>query len=79
MQGEQIANLFTEYGDFYCQKVNEDACFIEFFQVNDQMVPDKKITTFMELIKAREELRIIATTMHREAPYFKAHNIIDNK
>lgn len=79
MSGEQVADLFTDYGDFYCQKATEDSCFIEFFHVNDLVVKDKKYTTFMDMIKQDESLNVVATSMHREAPYFKAHNIIDNK
>lgn len=77
--GEEVAQLFCEYGDFYCQKVNDDECFLEFFQVNDETVKDKKLSTFMEMVKEDQDLHVVATTMHREAPHFKAHNIIDNK
>jgi len=74
-----VAELFTDYGDFYLQKASDSACFIEFFQMDAIAVPDKKLSTFMKLVKARPEFRVITATEHRDAPCFKAHDIIDER
>lgn len=79
MSGEDVANLFVEYGDFYCHKADETSCYLEFSDVNEEVVGDKKYTTFMEMIKARGDLPILETTMHREAPIFMAQKQMDNK
>jgi len=43
------------------------------------VVPDKKLSTFMNLVKARPEFRIVVATEHKDAPHFKAHDTIDER
>lgn len=71
--------MFTDYGDFYLQKANDSACFIEFFQMDAIAVPDKKLSTFMEIVKSKPEFKILTATEHKDAPYFKAHDYIDER
>lgn len=79
LSGENVAYMFSEYGDFYLQKVNDSACFIEFFQIDAAAVPGKKLSTFMELVKAKADFRIVNATDHKDAPPFKAHDVIDER
>ena len=42
-------------------------------------IPDQKLASFMSLVTSQPELKVIAATMHKDAPIFKAHNIIDER
>lgn len=42
-------------------------------------VPDKKLSTFMEIVKSKPEFKILTATEHKDAPYFKAHDYIDER
>jgi len=39
---EQVSELFSDYGDFYAYKDTDNSCFLEFFFVDPQTVPDRK-------------------------------------
>lgn len=79
LSGEKISELFNDYGDFYLQKDGDNSCYIEFFMLDKVRIPDQKLATFMALVTSQPELKVTAATMHRDAPIFKAHNIIDER
>jgi hypothetical protein len=71
--------MFTEYGDFYAYKDTSNTCFLEFFYIDPNFVPDQKLETFIQLVKTIDHLRIVAGTIHKDAPRFIAHDRFDYK
>lgn len=74
---ETVSELFADYGDFYAQKATEDTIFLEFFYVDPQSVPEANLETFIEIVKAKKELKVISGCLHQAAPKFVAHDRFD--
>jgi len=41
------------------------------------VVPDKSVQSFLNVAKARGELKIVNCFLHKDAPKFKAHDRFD--
>ena len=74
MTAEAISDLFSEFGDFYAYKDTENSCFFEFFYIDPQQVPDRKIETFFKVILSRPDLNVVKGCVHQEAPRFVSHD-----
>jgi len=56
--------MFIEFGDFYAYKDTENSCYFEFFFIDSQFVPDRKIETLIKVILDRPELNVISCCSH---------------
>ncbi len=71
--------MFEKYGDFYLFKDTENSVFLEFFYLDKDNVPERKLSTFCKIVKETPELRVIEAVEHEDAPKFQAHNNFDGK
>lgn len=75
---EDISKMFADFGDFYIYKNadNQNSVWLEFFYVDPACVPDRKLETFIVDVITKDELGVHFACMHKDAPRFKAHNML---
>jgi hypothetical protein len=64
LTAEKISQMFSDFGDFYAYKDTETSCFFEFFYVDRERVPDRKLETFIEVVKSIETLGVATGCIH---------------
>ena len=74
----QISKLFDAYGDFFVFKDSLTSIYLEFFFVDPQMIPTKKVEDLIPNLLQRQDLQITEVTHHRQAPKFRAHSQFDS-
>jgi len=79
LEALEISKLFDAYGDFFLYKDSLTSIYLEFFFVDPQMVPSKKVEDLIPNLLQRQDLQIVEATHHRAAPKFKAHSNFDCK
>lgn len=61
---DKIASLFSDYGDFFLFKDSENSVFLEFFELNPALVPDKELSTFIRLVTQTPNLNVEKACLH---------------
>lgn len=79
MEALDISKLFDSYGDFFVYKDSFTSIYLEFFFVDPQTIPSKKVEDLVPNLLERNDLQIVAVTHHIQAPKFKSHNNFDSK
>ena len=75
LSADQIAQKFTEYGDFNIYKDHHNSCYIEFYYFDPAKNPSQNLTGFIESVtKNNKELGVVHVAPYGEAVKFKAHD-----
>lgn len=77
---DRLAQLFDDYGDFNIFKDSQSTFFMEFYYLEEGVVPTQTVDEFIRLVNQDEvakKLGVKAVVPYKDANKFKAHNRLE--
>jgi hypothetical protein len=80
LTAQNLAYLFSDFGDFHLFKDTKDSAILNFYYMDQHIIGGKTIQSFITFISQPlklEKYHIESVSPYSDAPRFKAHNHIE--
>ena len=78
LRADQLAERFTDYGDYNLTKDSKNSCYIEFYYYEPTKIPSQTIEGFIQAaLQEAQLLGIKEVVPYAQAAKFRSHNRIE--